>query len=70
MTTRHKQVLVAIVVPLQLVLALLARRDLAARPDDEVRGPKRFWRVFVVMNPGNALVYWLVGRRRAPVVTP
>ncbi len=60
--TRKKVLL--FVVPLEVVAALLARRDLARRPDVAVRGSKRFGRVFVLLNPGNALVYWLVGRRR------
>jgi hypothetical protein len=58
-----------IVVPLQVVSALLARRDLAHRSDVEVRGSKRFWRVFVLLNPGNSFLYWLVGRRKAPSTT-
>ena len=55
-------VLLAIVVA-EIVLARAARRDLALRPDAELRGNRGFWRVFVVLNPGNALVYFLAGRR-------
>jgi hypothetical protein len=55
-----------IVVPLQIVSAVLARRDLARRSELEVRGSKRFWGVFVLLNPGNSLLYWFVGRRTAP----
>ena len=51
------------IVGLQTVSAFLAWRDLSARPDSEVRGSKKFWRVFVLMNPGNSLAYWIVGRR-------
>ena len=53
-----------IVVPLEVVAAVLARRDLSRRSDGEVRGSKRFWRFFVLLNPGNALLYWLFGRRK------
>jgi hypothetical protein len=63
MTGRRKRLLIAIVVPFEVVSAVLAWRDLAGRPDAEVRGSKRFWRVFVVVNPGNSLLYWLIGRR-------
>ncbi len=63
MTPAQKKKLAAVLVPVQVVLAALAWRDLRRRPDDQVRGPKRFWRVFVLLNPGNAVVYWLAGRR-------
>lgn len=64
MTPRRKRIL-AIVVPLQFVLARLAWRDLARRPSSQIRGPKTFWRVFVSLNPGNSIIYWAIGRRRA-----
>jgi hypothetical protein len=57
-----KPVLVAIV-GVQAVSGFWAWRDLLARPNSEVRGSKKFWRIFVLMNPGNALAYWIVGRR-------
>ena len=57
-----KPVLVAIV-GVQAVSAFWAWRDLSARPNSEVRGSKKFWRVFILMNPGNSLAYWIVGRR-------
>jgi hypothetical protein len=51
------------VVPAQVAGAVLAWRDLARRTDDQVRGSKRPWRVFVSINPGNSVFYWLFGRR-------
>jgi hypothetical protein len=63
MSTQRKLTLSAIVVPIQVALAVLAWRDMAWRSDDDVRGPKRFWRVFVLLNPGNSLAYWLFARR-------
>jgi hypothetical protein len=63
MMSGRKKLLIAIIVPLDVVSALLAWRDLAGRSDAEVRGSKRFWRAFVVVNPGNSLLYWLIGRR-------
>ena len=65
MTAKRKKALL-IIVPLEVVAAVLARRDLARRSDAQVRGSKRFWKVFVVLNPGNAVLYWLIGRRRLP----
>jgi hypothetical protein len=63
MTAKQKKI-VAIVVPIQIGLAALAWRDLAARTDDQVRGPKKLWRVLVTLNAGNSVAYWLVGRRK------
>jgi hypothetical protein len=63
MTTERKKLLVAIVVPIEILLAVLAWRDLRRRTDDQVRGSKRMWRWFIAVNPGNSMVYWLVGRR-------
>jgi hypothetical protein len=61
--TRRKLILIAIVVPLEIVSAVFAWRDLRSRSDDELRGPKRFWRLVIVANPGNSVLYWLLGRR-------
>jgi hypothetical protein len=46
-----------------IVSGAFAWRDLSRRPDERVRGPKRAWRVFITMNPGNSIFYWLFGRR-------
>jgi hypothetical protein len=54
---------VVAVVAVEVAVAVLAYRDLARRPDELVRGPKRLWRVVIGMNPGNSLFYWLLGRR-------
>lgn len=51
------------VVAVEVVVAVLAYRDLARRPAELVRGPKRLWRIVIGMNPGNSLLYWLLGRR-------
>lgn len=63
MTNKRKQLLVWTIVPIEVICAVLAWRDLARRADNEVRGSKRAWRVFVSLNPGNAVIYWLFGRR-------
>jgi len=46
-----------------VISAALAWRDLAGRGDSQVRGNKKAWRAFIVLNPGNSFVYWLLGRR-------
>ncbi len=70
MTRDQKKLLAAIVVPIQVFLAVLAWRDLSERTDAQIRGTKRLWRVFVLLNPGNSLLYWLFGRRPASGLTP
>jgi hypothetical protein len=57
------------VVAVEAAAAALAYRDLARRTDDEVRGRKLLWRIVIGLNPGNSLVYWLVGRRQAGAAT-
>jgi hypothetical protein len=71
MTRDQKRLLVMVIVPIQVFLAVLAWRDMSQRTDAQIRGTKRLWRVFVLMNPGNSLLYWLLGRRDGPgVITP
>ena len=48
-----------------LVIVALTWRDISARPADQIRGNKKFWRVFSALNTSNAALYWLVGRRRS-----
>lgn len=63
--TRRQKLVIAVVVPLEVVSAVFAWRDLSQRDDAEIHGSKRFWRLFMAMNPGNSLLYWLVAPSRA-----
>ena len=63
MDANRKKLVLGTLAALELVAAAMAWRDLARRSDDQVRGKKNLWRMFISMNPGNALVYWAVGRR-------
>jgi hypothetical protein len=45
------------------VSAAYAWRDLNRRTPDRIRGNRRFWRIVILLNPGNSLLYWLFGRR-------
>ena len=47
----------------ELISAALAWRDLARQTDEQVRGTKARWRLFIALNPGNSLAYWAIGRR-------
>ena len=57
-----REVVIA-VVAVETVSAVLAYRDLAHRSDEQVRGPKRLWRIVMALNPGNSIAYWIFGRR-------
>jgi hypothetical protein len=63
MTAKRKTLVATILVPIEVILAVLAWKDLARRTDEQVRGSKRMWRGFIAVNPGNSMVYWLLGRR-------
>lgn len=65
MTRTWMRWLIPVVVPVEVVSCVLAWRDLARRSPDQVRGNKTAWRVFITMNPGNSIFYWLFGRARS-----
>jgi hypothetical protein len=52
----------AVLIVISLVVVAVAERDLHRRPDGQVRGDKRLWRV-VCLNAIGALGYLLWGRR-------
>ena len=56
--------LLVAILAVQSVTAVFAWRDLKRRDPARVRGTKQFWRIVMVLNPGNSLLYWLFGRRR------
>ncbi|HTT88542.1 MAG TPA: hypothetical protein VMF65_03250 [Acidimicrobiales bacterium] len=64
MDSNTKKMALAVLAAVEVVVAALAWRDLARRPDAQVRGNKNLWRLFIGMNPGNSLFYWVLGRRR------
>jgi hypothetical protein len=51
-------------VAVQAVVGTLTVRDIARRPDDQVRGPKLLWKLWGGTNTLGALVYWVFGRKR------
>ena len=53
----------AVIAVLEVISAAFAWRDIKRRPAESIRGSKRFWRVVFVNDPGNSLLYWIVGRR-------
>jgi hypothetical protein len=63
MSSNRTRRLIAGVVAAEVVSAVFAWRDLDRRPDEAMRGSRRFWRAAMLANPGNSLAYWAVGRR-------
>ena len=66
--SRRNQRLIAIGA-VEGVLKIVALIDLARRPADEVRGPKRRWAFAIVLLNSLGLVplaYFILGRRREP----
>jgi hypothetical protein len=61
--TPSPKVIAAIVVG-HLVLTTLAWRDIRRRPDDQIRGSKKVWRVATGANSANSLAYFVFGRKR------
>jgi hypothetical protein len=51
------------IVLIETWLAILAWRDLGRRDHNQVRGNPILWRALITIQPGNSLIYWLVGRR-------
>jgi hypothetical protein len=54
--------LAAVLIAISLTVVAVAERDLHRRPDTQVRGDKRLWRL-VCLNAVGAVGYLLWGRR-------
>jgi hypothetical protein len=60
--SRSGRLLAWISIAVSVAIVAVAERDLHARPDAEVRGDKRLWRL-VCLNALGALAYFRWGRR-------
>ena len=58
--------LIAAILVGHAAVAALTWRDLRNRPDDQVRGKKKWWRIASAANSSNSLLYLLFGRKKAP----
>jgi hypothetical protein len=58
----EQRALAAVLIAISLAVVAVAQRDLHRRPDTQVRGDKRLWRI-VCLNALGALGYLLWGRR-------
>ena len=57
-----QRLLAVVLIAVSLGLVAVAERDLHRRPDTQVRGDKRLWRI-VCLNAIGAVAYLLCGRR-------
>jgi hypothetical protein len=58
----EQRTLALVLIAVSLGLVAVAERDLHRRPDTQVRGDKRFWRI-ICLNAIGAVGYLLCGRR-------
>jgi hypothetical protein len=65
MKRKPNKFVLAAVALVHLVVVTLTWRDISARPAEQIRGNKNFWRIFSALNTGHAALYWLIGRRRS-----
>lgn len=63
LTDKQKRVLLVVLVA-HLILAKVTWLDLRRRPAAAVRGPKRLWRTWSLLNTTGSMTYWTIGRRR------
>jgi hypothetical protein len=61
--TPTQQRLIIVVGVAEVVLTIVAIRDLGRRPASAVRGPKLLWRLACVVQPVGPVAYLVVGRR-------
>ena len=62
MTEQQKRIL-GVALVLHAIFLALTWRDLRVRPDAAVRGNKRLWRAWSMLNTSGSVAYWLFGRR-------
>lgn len=67
-STQRMGIIAGAVVQISLLAA--AQYDLSHRSDDEVRGSRLFWRLFVFINFVGPLTYFAIGRRMARSSSP
>ena len=56
--------LLAAILAAHTAVTAVTWRDIRNRPDAQIRGSKRVWRVMSAANSANSIVYFLLGRKR------
>ena len=59
----HQKRVVFVALIIHVIVLKLTWLDLRKRPDEGVRGNKRWWRLASSMNTSGAVAYWLFGRK-------
>ncbi len=60
---RHSIKVVLLYLPIHLLVVALTWRDISRRPEQQLRGSKRVWRLVSAANTLGAVAYWVAGRR-------
>ena len=63
-STKHNRLLLVAIGLAHVGITALTWHDIRSRPQDQVRGGPRLWRVLSAANTIGSAGYWLVGRRR------
>ncbi len=63
--TPGQRILTVVGALIQFTLLVLAQRDLAKRPAEEVKGPKWLWRIVTMINFLGPISYFAFGTRKA-----
>jgi hypothetical protein len=56
--------LIAAILAAHTAVTAFTWRDIRNRPDDQIRGSKKLWRVVSAANSVTSIVYFLLGRKR------
>ena len=61
--TRPQRMALVLTAAVEIALTSVALADLARRPPDQVRGPKRWWALGCFVQPVGPVAYLALGRR-------
>jgi hypothetical protein len=60
---RPSRPVLALLIVAHVMVTVVTLRDISRREDQEVRGPRWFWRIVTPLQMGNSAVYWALGRK-------
>lgn len=55
---------VKLLIVLQILLIAIAHGDIARRPEEEIRGSKRTWRLISLIDIAGPVTYFVLGRKK------
>lgn len=65
MADRKSKAALAAILAAHVAITTLTWRDIRHRPDGQVRGSKRGWRIASALNTAGSLGYLVLGRRKS-----